>query len=262
MSPKLTRRVLIGLVLIILIVFSDRWIFKGAIEGTLRRAAEIVTRPATACARYFDRFFVSHFQTSQLYFENEKLKQELNSNISSAAQFEILERENDLLKKQLGISPKKKQELVEARIVGILRNGIISEVLINQGVNAGLKKGMTVLGGGVVAGLIVEVSNDWSRVRLLDDSRSAVSIRFVGGNTLAIAKGRSNDTLSIELVGVQEKVAKDARIVTSGYDGFPEGLVVGTVDIVGTNGSNLFRAITARTVFDITASPYVDVLLE
>ena len=260
-SPHLIKKISIVLVLFALIVLSDRWIFDFGVSNALKEGAVFLSRPVISVSLWIRKVIVPRFSADQIIAENIDLKKQLAQNISDQARLEQLERQVSALKTQLGVQTSTVRELVEARIHGVIRNGIVSEVYIDRGSSDGLAVGMPVIAAGNIAvGLIIDIGRDWSKVQLVDDPKAMTTVRFLGQRTLAAAKGQQNGNLRLELVGIQEKSPQDAQIVTSGYDQFPEGLLIGQINVVDVRSGNLFKIITAKMAYDIILGPEVFVI--
>ena len=184
------------------------------------------------------------------------------ADVSERAATEALERENTMLRKQLGVSARLERKLVMTRIISIERTPLISTIIVDKGSIDGVREQMIVLGAGdVLAGKIIEVFEHSSRVMLVDDPRMIASVRLLGTSLLAEARGKRNNSIELNLVSHTDNVAIDQIAVTSGLDVFLEGLAVAQVTNVQPGGNSLFQKISGQTLFDFHESPFVFIIL-
>jgi len=180
------------------------------------------------------------------------------SSISEIAADESLKRENETLRKQLGVEPKKSLSLRMANIISIQRTAFVSTVVIDEGFYNGVEEGMEVLASGnVLAGKIGEVFEHTSRVYLVDDPRVIISVRIMGDNLLAESKGSLHDMVDVNLIAHSDMVDKGVTLVTSGLDGFKDGFAVAEISNIDKGSNSLFQKISGKTYFSIYESPYV-----
>jgi rod shape-determining protein MreC len=136
-------------------------------------------------------------------------------------------------------------------------------VLVNRGTEHGVSPGAAVTSGGALVGEVNTASRRSSRVLLICDPHSRVSVRFLGPGpsekavrVLPSDRAPAQGLLSgvrpglcrVQYVPRDAEIAAGDTVVTSGLDGrFPSGLLVGKV--TGTRKQELF--------LDVEVSPSV-----
>lgn len=173
---------------------------------------------------------------------------------------QALQRENDVLRKQLGVASRKSQNPVLAKIIFIQRNAMVSMVVIDRGTEDGIHPGMTVVSAGnILAGSVITVFSRTAWVILADDPRFTASIRINNSALLAELKGGLSNRVSVNLVSHTENVALDATVSTSGLDAFAAGIAIARITSV-ENGKNLFKDIRGTLLFDVSESPLLFII--
>lgn len=183
--------------------------------------------------------------------ENIRLKRDNLELLGKSAAIDALERENDLLRSQLQVLKKQKPQLLLAKIFSIEHTPLSSIAFINKGSAEGVKKAMPVIAGGnVLVGVVDQVFEKTSTVLLVDDPKVKISVRTQGTGVLAETKGELSGNFSLGMITNKDDVKEGDIVVTSGLDGMAEALLVGRLEKVGINGGDLFKKVTARSMFD------------
>lgn len=169
---------------------------------------------------------------------------------------EVLERENALLRKQLEVQTRSSPDLMLAKIIFINRSAVVSSLRIDKGRADGIKDGMVVISGGnVLVGNVVDVTDHSAEVLLVDDPRSAISVRIHNSKILAESRGAFGNLINLNLISQTEEIDTESLIVTSGLDHFPEGLIIGQVRSVERGESQLFKKVSGVMSFDVLNGP-------
>ena len=229
-------RIFLVVIAVVILFLMNSFVFDHAIENGLYRMAGALTK--------------------HLYGERQS-----GEAFSVIASDEMLRRENEMLRKQLGVGIPKSHTLQMANIVHIERNTFASSIVIDKGTSDGIIIGMPVIvAGNVLVGSVDEVFEQTSRVMLVDDPRFILSVRILGSSSLAESKGSLGGTTNLNLVSYADEVATGNIVVTSGLDAFPEALVVGKIEYVSRGENSLFKKVTASLLFDISIGPNVFIL--
>ncbi len=167
-------------------------------------------------------------------------------------------------------------ERVTAKVVVDRRTELERVVEIDKGRQAGIVRGMPVVTGNGLVGIVELVSGDRSVIRLITDGDTAVGVRSDHG--LGLAAGGRDGRLVLDLTPrLAESIRLGAvvdgeRFVTSGVDrsAYPAGIPVGTLVISGgvdqqdpdDNGSLSPAAPTRRVGQDGYGADELEVYLE
>lgn len=141
-----------------------------------------------------------------------------------------LRHENQQLRSLLDMAEDLKTDPVAARVLADTRSPYARTVLIDTGAANGVEKGQAVLSERGLAGRVLEVSENTSRVLLLGDHNARIPVKLAQSGTLAIAKGGRYQAMDIVLSDGILEAEVGETVVTSGIGGvFASGMPVGVV---------------------------------
>lgn len=162
-----------------------------------------------------------HSKNTQLEKENKKLRIQV-VNLYQAQQ------ENKKLKELLHFVKDIKYEYISAKVVGNASGPFARSALINIGEDDAAMKGQAVIMDGGLVGRIIEVGSHSSRVLLLTDINSKISVMSLHSRERSILSGNNTENPKLIYLPKESKIADGEVIVTSG-DGnlLPGGLMVG-----------------------------------
>ncbi|MBZ6069742.1 rod shape-determining protein MreC [Weissella cibaria] len=205
------------------------------------------------------------------YNENEKLTTKIDDLAQSKVQLQTLQAENRALKDQLKIDGTLTDyKVVNAVVISRLPSNWQSQLIINKGTNAGLKKGLSVMGSGGLIGRITQVNTTNAKVELLsDDSQVAdrFAIRVTNSNSEVIdgivtSFNQSKNLIVMGQITFDVDVKKGDLVTTSGLGGVtPAGLYVGKVASVGKDNYGLSKKIYIKPATDFNNVPVVSVAI-
>ncbi|MHB0976547.1 MAG: rod shape-determining protein MreC [Candidatus Aquicultorales bacterium] len=187
----------------------------------------------------------------QFRAENASLKKE-NSDLEAKLRgMGALEKENERLRTMLNYENKSGAKGFTAKVIGWQTNSWQSTVIIDLGESDGIKKGMPVVTGDALVGQVVQTSATASRVILLIDQKSGVSVQLGGSGDVGVLQGQSDGSLLISYVSKDTIVTPGETVTTSGLGGvFPKGLYVGKTAEAGKVGYNLYKTVKVVSPVD------------
>jgi rod shape-determining protein MreC len=158
------------------------------------------------------------------------------------------ERENVRLREMLGYDPPPGFRTVPARVIGLDLDPLRGVAWVNIGYNRGLLGGEPVTTVRGLVGVVDQVENLQSRVRLLRNEDTPVSVRVARSRVLGIVEwdpGASR--LKITKVPLHADMVPGDTLLTSGLGGvFPPGLLVGVVSDIEEPPDRLLKEATLR----------------
>ena len=141
-----------------------------------------------------------------LIFENKQLRQLLDEQVTSSANF------------------------VSARVILDKQSPYLNSFIINSGSNKEIKNSMAALDGKNFIGRIVDVNFFSSRVLLVTDLNSKISVLIEPSGHHAILSGRGTNKPTLEYLPENHKVQSGNKVYTSGKEGiFSPGIPIGEV---------------------------------
>lgn len=153
------------------------------------------------------------------------------------SQLQRARQELESIKSYQGSPLSKSFSALGGGLQGSIRGGDTSvfsrSYVVNLGTRQGVQKGAPVIWGKYAIGVISEVGESYSRVRVLGDPESRLTVRFLRSRWPGVLVGRGRQTAPVRFVPnrVEEGEIKVGDLVlTSGVDRlFPPDLLVGRV---------------------------------
>ena len=147
-----------------------------------------------------------------------------------------LEKENANLRNIARVGSQTRNSGFTAEVLADTGNYFAQTVLINAGAENGISDGWPATDGLGLVGRVTSVGDSVSRVILLTDPNSRVSVTIEPSGNRALVIGDNSSAPLIQMVQDGESIGLGDRVVTSGDGGvFPSGLLVGYVAQGGTD---------------------------
>ena len=164
-----------------------------------------------------------------LIFENKQLRQLLDEQVTSSANF------------------------VSARVILDKQSPYLNSFIINSGSNKEIKNSMAALDGKNFIGRIVDVNFFSSRVLLVTDLNSKIPVSIEPSGHQAILSGRGTNEPTLEYLPKNHTVQSGNKVYTSGKEGiFAPGIPIGEVRMSNEKNSvSLFSDISQIVFINI-----------
>lgn len=205
------------------------------------------------------------------YKENQALTEKVDDLAQAKVQLQTLQAENRALKDQLQIeNTLTDYKVVNAVVISRSPSNWQSQLIVNKGSNAGIKKGMSVMGSGGLIGRVSEVNTTNAKVELLSDDsqvadRFAIRVANKNGDVVNGIVTSFNQEKNLIVMGqITSDVAleKGDLVTTSGLGGVtPAGLYVGKVQKVSQDDYGLSKKIYIKPATDFNNIPVVSVAI-
>ena len=153
---------------------------------------------------------------------------------------------------------------VLADVIGQDTNPAIQSILIDKGVEDGVRTGMPVESARGLVGQIYRSSNNAAQVALLTETASAIPVRLGTTRATGILRGAGRGALpTIDWIDLQYVVEVGELVMTSGLGGkFPAGMIIGRVVQVERNEAELFQRAIVQPAVDFRTLESVFVVTE
>jgi rod shape-determining protein MreC len=180
---------------------------------------------------------------SNLRTENERLIKENNQMEAELALLSEEKKENENLRQQLDLLPRKKFDLEGGSIIGQDPQKLGSWLMIDKGQTDGVAQGMSVIvSDGIIVGKIGEVNINNSRIDLLSSSSSLVNAVDLDTNAKGIVRGEFGLGVILDMVAQTDVLNVGDEVITSGLGGdVPKGLLIGRVQEIRSTQDKLFQ---------------------
>ncbi len=193
--------------------------------------------------------------------KNKALTLELSELEQKNLQLHEQEFENKKLKKLLRMKRQIKIESIGAEVIGYAPSKWERAVIINRGSNDGVKIGSPVLTDEGIAGQVVALSLNTSKVLLIIDRTSAVAVFLQKSRARGILEGGGKEFCYLKYIVKNFDIQIGDKILTSGLDNvFPKGFLIGYISDFQPSTNGLFDIVKAIPAIDFTKLEHVIVL--
>lgn len=191
---------------------------------------------------------------ASLRARNEELEKEIASLQTKIIDLNQQLSEAEVLYALLGYQKDNLQsKYITAAVIGRDPNPFMSYLLIDQGSDSGLRRGMPVITDQGLVGRIDAVTATGARVQLITDASSVVNVEMDPDRGDAQIQGSLTGDITIERVSQDVDLQVGDLVLTSGLGGsFPTGILVGQVASVRNQVNELFQTATVQPVVDFT----------
>ena len=226
--------------------------FRSFIKDTIYRGSVVVSLPSKG----FENVFSTVENHLNLFNENIKLKEENTQLKDQIYDPGFLIFENKQLRQLLDEQVTSSANFVSARVMLDKQSPYLNSFIINSGSNKEIKNGMAVLDRKNFVGRIVDVNFFSSRVLLVTDLNSKIPVLIEPSGYHAILSGRGKDEPTLEYLPQNHEVQSGNKVYTSGKEGiFTPGIPIGEVK---KSTEKFFVSLFS----DITQIMFVNVKLE
>ena len=202
--------------------------FRIFLKDIIYRGSIAVSIPSKSFGNFTD-YVKEHVNLYSNYSQLKKENEELKNNISKT---DFLELENTQLRKLIEEQIASSSNLVSARVMLDKQSPYLNSFVINIGSNKGIKNGMAALDGKNFIGRIVDVNFFSSRVLLISDLNSKISVLIEPSAYHAILSGHGRNKPTLEYLPEKHTIQSGDKVYTSGKEGiFSPGIPIGEVII-------------------------------
>ncbi len=262
---RLTTAKILVLILVAFIAISlilPKKYFWGPTKGVFSAVVAPVQGGLFRGANSVSDFLSTIVRISQLARENEELKKERDRLLAEKVRLIELEKENEILREQLGFQQKAAFKLIPAEVIAKEPTNIQESIVINVGKNGGAIEGMPVISSDMLVGKISEVNFTSSHVTLITNPNSIINVMLQESRANGLARGQLGYGLVMESIPQDVKINVSDLVVTSGLGGnFPKGLLMGEVSEIISKQSEIFQSAILRPVLDFSKLELVFIIL-
>ncbi len=215
------------------------------------------------------QFFNSLNELKRLKDENALLKSQLTELKDIQFKLVQLELENKELKKLLELQNFENFKIITAKIILKDPSNLYSVIVIDKGINKGIKRGNPVYtiidGEKLVVGRVIETSYSYSKIMTIFDSRSLISVKEMYTNFSGIARGNAPESnlLEVQYFPNEAEIYFNDLFLTSGYGGiYPPGLIIGNVVDIQKKIFSIYQNVKLKPKLNLSKVSYVFVILD
>jgi rod shape-determining protein MreC len=260
-SRKNLRFIFVVIILIVVLFISSRGA-DNPVKGVLLGASSPFLKTFRIFAGGFQGLF--HFLGSigDLKNENQDLMEKNKGLLAEGARLKDVEKENEALRKELGLIPKNRYELEASFIIAQDPQGLGNFFIIDKGENKGIKTEMPVIvSNGILVGKVTEVYPNSAKILLLTDQNSSVNAEVTDSGARGIIKGVYGLGVMMDMISQAEVIKEGDEVITSGLSNeTPRGLYIGKIGQAGQSGDKLFQQADIILPVDLSALRVVFVI--
>lgn len=162
-----------------------------------------------------------------------------------ATRTDQLERENRVLREQLGVASLASRKMLPAKVVGVGRF-----LVLGVGLNEGVKVGQMVVIKDVLVGRVLRATDKLSYVILPTDGSSKIPAHVsLKESVRGLVIGQYNSSIVLDQIVQMDKVVENQLILTSGDEGsYEPGLLIGKVGKVLSSETDLFKKVEVQPI--------------
>ncbi|MDR0329661.1 MAG: rod shape-determining protein MreC [Rickettsia sp.] len=167
----------------------------------------------------------------------------------------LIQSENKELKKLLSVVEEEQYNYVSAKLLSVSLNPFSKTALVSAGVRHGVEVDQIVTNSEGLVGRVIQVSNNYSKIILVNDVNSRIPITTVSSKEKGIMSGHGNGSKILYLPKTH-LVQKGEKVITSGYGNiYPYGITVGYVKKANA------EKVLVKPVVDLSKTEFVSILL-
>ncbi|MCC8399525.1 MAG: rod shape-determining protein MreC [Rickettsia endosymbiont of Platyusa sonomae] len=167
----------------------------------------------------------------------------------------LIQSENRELKQLLSVIEEEQYSYVSAKLLSVSLNPFSKTALLSAGAKHGVAIDQIVTNSEGLVGRVIQVSNNYSKIILVNDVNSRIPITTTSSKEKGIMSGYGNGS-KILYLSKNHLVQKGEKVITSGYGNiYPYGITVGYVN--KANSENVL----VKPIVDLSKTKFVSILL-
>lgn len=178
-------------------------------------------------------------------------------------QAQLTQAENAQLRRLLEAREKVPGKTMLAEILYDARDVFTRKVILNRGMQQGVRAGLPVIDNQGVVGQVTRVFPFTSEVTLLTDKEQAIPVQVLRNGLRSVAYGRGQSgNLDLRFMAPNADVVVGDILITSGIDGvYPTGLAVARVTQVENSANGMFGRVVCQPLAGIERNTQLLILM-
>ncbi len=243
------------------------------LSGNLRPVQSLITQltapaqlSATGVTSSVEGFFTALLRLRTLEQEYAALQTRAEQLEAENNTLREVEKENEQLRALLNFAETRPRlELrgaqIVARVIGEESTNFSETILIDLGQVHGIRTGMPVVTDQGLVGRISEVTENTSKVLLLNDVGSSASALLAESRLNGIVHGSTSGDLIMDFIPQGPTFSVGEAVLSSGLGGqFPRGLAIGVIESIDSQPNAVFQTARVRPAVDFGSLELVMVI--
>lgn len=262
LSPRL-KIIIAGVLTVLLFLALNLSPAKKEVKNFFYLISSPIQKTFWQAGKNISDFFGMISEMKNLKKENEEVKLKIQGLISENVAIIEFKKENEILRKALGIGLEKEFKLMISEVIG--KDISQDSLIINKGSRDGISKDFPVINQQkTLVGKISEVYNNYSKVMLISNKESSFDAKILarlaeqgeaGGSDTEIygvVKGKGNLKLFLDLIPKEKEIKEGDIIITTSLSRiFPKGLLVGEIKEVDVSDIEPWQTAQIKPAFNI-----------
>jgi rod shape-determining protein MreC len=213
------------------------------VQDLALRAVSGVQRSVSTAFFNFRDFLTAPRNLQELIQTNSQLEQQIAQLEAEVVTLREQAAEVDKLQALVGYaSSLPENRYLVSKVIGRDTSPFLHYLILDQGSDAGVRRGMPVVNEKGLVGRITEVSASASKLQLITDPDSVINARIQESRAEGILVGRPTGELEMIYISQDIKITVGEIVVTSGLGGgFPPDLLIGRVVSVHRRDYELYQ---------------------
>jgi rod shape-determining protein MreC len=204
-------------------------------------------------ARRVKNLWLGYFYLVGVQQQNAELKRQSEEYQQRQVRFQEAQEALTRLEALLDLKRQVALPVIGARVIAYDPSLWSRSAIIDQGKAQGVKEGLPVLAPQGIAGRIVEVYPEYSKVMLIVDRKSGADAMVQRTRVRGVLKGKGGNRCSLEYVPKNVDVQVGDLVLASGLVGlYPKGLVFGKVTAANKKNLGVFQEIEVTPNVDLS----------
>lgn len=248
--------ILLIIFLLISIILSLNFTKPTWLNNTVGYIITPIQRETKKIQDYFSDKISGIKQKDEIEEEYERLREENAKLKMDLERLELIEKDNEELRKQLDLTSKYPQlNIVGADIIAKDNNNWSKSFLIGKGSQDGIKTNMVVLADGGLAGKVAHVGLNYAQVIPIVDDSSSVGGQIKKSGEYGFVKGdlklQDLGYCKMDKISIDAEILVNDEIVTSDLGGiYPNNISIGNVMEVHVEESGLYKYALIKPIVD------------
>ena len=256
-GPSATlRMVILILISLALMTVDHRWKHLDAVRNTLSYLLYPVEYIVDLPIRVYKWSEETLSSRRGLIEENRELRDRQLQNRVQLQKLDILERENERLRKLLSATPKTTEDHLIAEIVAVDVDPYRHFIVLNKGSFDGVYKGQPIIDAHGVMGQVVYVNGMTSTAMLISDVSHAIPVQIdrTGLRSVAFGTGQT-DYLDLKHIPHNADIRVGDKLISSGLgERFPRHYPVAMITKIDRNTGETFINVRAEPLAQLDTS--------
>lgn len=192
-------------------------------------------------------------QIKGLKRQNDDLTTKLQSLEVDKSQIIELEKENQILKEEIGFMDENKEgQLIPAKIIVREPTSFFDNIIVDKGSDDGVILDTAVVSNGALIGQVKEVFPRSARIVLITSKDSLIQAMLQESRAKGILKGGISG-LFLQNIVSDTDYRTGEYVVTSGLGGkINQGILIGKVSDIQSNSSEIFKSFVVEPIVDFS----------